>query len=293
MSKDPTLPSHWRTNPVGQVRRYRAATQAINRHNRRVLQWLIERIGQIPTDRIEVNALHHNAARYEYLLSTGELDAIINELRRRLGEMPSEALVSRAVQAYEAGTGDAVTNLQGITAGQAQTYTTTVAEVLASDPWQRRVALMRSRIFELMEGFEGELGSDLARTLSQAVQDGENPMRLVRKLRERYGVSRSRAERIARTEITQAYRRARLDEAQDAQTRLGIQTKMLHLSALSETSRSDHMARHGNLYTPQEVREWYAEGANAINCKCSQVEVLVDEDGKPLSDGLVNRVKSQ
>ena len=67
---------------------------------------------------------------------------------------------------------------------------------------------------------------------------------------------------------------------------------MVHMSALAPTTRADHAARHGNLYTPQEAREWWARDANSINCRCSVTEVLVNEDGQPTTPELVERIRS-
>jgi hypothetical protein len=39
------------------------------------------------------------------------------------------------------------------------------------------------------------------------------------------------------------------------------------------------------------VREFYAEGANAINCSCAQVSVLLDENGEVATPGIVERVR--
>lgn len=291
-SKPPPLPPAWRTNPVGQVRRFRQAAARIKRHMRGVREWLLAEIDATPVDSIEVNAdsgrYHVNDRIYEYQISVPELRRIISELQRRIGEVPDSAVIDAAVQAYQEGTGLAVESLRGLT----DQYNRELVAVLQSQPWLRRVALMESRIFEEMEGFAGDTGRDLARVLSQAVETGQNPMDLKKTIRERFRVSDTRAERIARTEITSAYRRGRLDEAEDARERLGIRTMMMHMSALAETTRPEHAARHGNLYTPQEARDWWAEGANQINCRCSAVEVLVDDDGNPTTPALVDRVRA-
>jgi SPP1 gp7 family putative phage head morphogenesis protein len=140
-----------------------------------------------------------------------------------------------------------------------------------------------------MEGFSGSTATRLGRTLMAAVEAGTNPRDVARSLSRDFAVSKSRARMIARTEITGALRRGRLDEARDAQERLGIQTKELWFSALSDTTREDHAARHGNLYTADEVTEFYSEDANGINCKCATSSVLVDDDGNAISDKLVQR----
>ena len=252
----------------------------------------MDQVDAIPVDTIEVNNdsghYHANERIYQYQISVAELRRIISELQRRIGEVPDRAVIDAAVQAYQEGTGLAVESLRGLT----DQYNRELVSVLQSEPWLRRAALIESRIFEEMEGFAGDTGRDLARVLSRAVENGQNPMRLKNQIRERFSVSDSRAERIARTEITSAYRRGRLDEAEDARERLGIRTMMLHMSALAETTRPDHAARHGNLYTPQEARDWWAEDANQINCRCSVSELLVDEDGNPTTPALVDRVRA-
>jgi hypothetical protein len=56
---------------------------------------------------------------------------------------------------------------------------------------------------------------------------------------------------------------------------------MLWQSALMKTTRVTHAARHGKYYTPEEIDEFYSEGANRRNCHCSQIPALV-MDGKPV-----------
>lgn len=284
---NPILPSS-RSNPVGQVRRIREASRAWGRHIQGVRQWLAGEFAKIPREFIRTNHLHAN--RYEYAIDLTELRRIIREMERRLGsDAPRVMMVNRVMAAYEEATADSVVNLSRIT----DEYTRTVTQVIRSAPYQRRVALIRARVFEEMEGFAGDTARELGRVLSQGIENGLNPRDITGDLSERFGVSRSRAERIARTEITQAHRRGRLDEATEAQERLGIQTKMLWLSALSPTTRENHAARHGNLYTQDEVREFYSDSGESINCKCSQVETLVDDRGNPATPDVVRRVKAQ
>jgi len=57
-----------------------------------------------------------------------------------------------------------------------------------------------------------------------------------------------------------------MDEAEQTTADLGFRVMMLHLSALSPTTRASHAARHGKLYTVQDVRIWYTQNANPINC---------------------------
>lgn len=262
-------------SPLAETRRVKKAERRIRKALRTTRDWLIEEWKSVP-----VNSFTVNQRRYEYLIDLSRLQDIIREIRRRLGIELGDAVVDESVMAYEVGTGDAITNLSGLT----EDYKRTVAGVIASQPYQTRVAFVRARVFEQMQGFEGDTATDLGRVLGLAIENGENPLQTARTIKERFSVAQSRAERIARTEITGAQRRARWDEDQDAEERLGIRTRQMHLSALLPTSRLNHIARHGQIFTVDEVREWYSIAANAINCRCVQVSVLVDENGELLNE---------
>lgn len=277
------------TNPVGGADRVRRVVNTLNESLSGVQDWLINRFEQIPVERFLVNSLYVNQYRYEYQISVVQLEMLVNDLLVELGLMPNDYVVREVVGAYEQGTGLAVENLANIS----EDYTRTVTQVLMSDPWQRRAALVGSRVFEEMKGFEGDTGRDLARVLRQAVQDGLNPRDVVGTIKERFGVAESRAKRIATTEISGALRRARWDEAQDAETRLGIRVRLMWVSALRPTTRLWHASRHGLIYTVQEVREFYAVNANSIACYCSQIETLVDKDGKPVVTRAQDRLLKQ
>ena len=280
------------SNPIGGTALIKEARTGVNRQLRAIQSWLLDTLAAIPTTRITINAIapmYINATTYEYQISAFALEQIVSQLRARLSSAEvSQPVVSRAVQGYEVGTAYEVVALAAIS----EDYTRTVTRVLSSDPWQRRVALVRSRVFEQMQGFAGETATDLARVLSNGIESGFNPLDVAKTIRDRFGVAKSRAEKIARTEITGALRRARWDESEDARINIGIRTRQMHLSALSPSTRADHAARHGSLYDVQEVREWYSRDGNAINCKCSQVPVLVDEEGNPLQERVVKRVKA-
>lgn len=277
------------TNPVGGADRTRRVINAINESLAGVQDWLINRFEQIPVEQIIVNRLWVNSYRYEYQISVTQLEMLVNDLLIELGLLPNDYVVREVIGAYEQGTGLAVENLANIS----EDYTRTITQVLMSDPWLRRSALVGSRVFEEMKGFEGDTGVDLARVLRQAVQDGLNPRDVVDTIKQRFGVAESRAKRIATTEISGALRRGRWDEAQDAETRLGIKLRMMWVSALRPTTRLWHASRHGLLYTIQEVREFYAVNGNAIFCGCTQIETLVDKDGKPVVTRAQDRLLKQ
>ena len=155
------------------------------------------------------------------------------------------------------------------------------------------MALVNARMFEEMKGLSAEVKRDMARVLTEGIGRGLNPREVSRNLTEQIGIEKRRANRIARTEITTALRRAKWEEDQEASEFYGLKTKLLHISALSPTTRHTHAARNAHLYTNEEVRDWYAKDANSINCKCTQQSVLVDEEGKPIYPDTITKLKQE
>lgn len=236
---------------------------------------------------------------YQYQLSaeilaqiSREIDAILRQayMGTTLPVPLSDWYMYTAVDsAYEQGAAQAVTNLAVIS----EQFTETVQDVVLSQAYVDRVALVRARVFENMDGIIGSVRADLADTLARGMEAGEGPRVIAKQIRERVGVSQSRAERIARTETLTAHRRARWAQAKDTQDRLGIKTKLLHISALSPTTRRTHANRNGNLYSIEEVEQWYAVDGNAINCKCAQTEVLVDDEGAAIDKKAQKRLQEK
>lgn len=195
------------------------------------------------------------------------------------------------IPAYEKGSGAAWRNL-GVQSTEYAALRPTLTSLLQSAPYQNRIGLIRAREFELMKGLSANVKQGLSQQLTAGLAQGIGPREIAKNITAQTGIEERRAERIARTEVNQALRTARMDETQDASSRLGIRVKVMHLSALSPTTRATHAARSGQLYTVQESRDFFASGSEAINCKCSTSEVMVDEKGQPLSKGLVDRVRA-
>lgn len=167
-----------------------------------------------------------------------------------------------------------------------------VAQILNSEGYLRRRGLIQAREFEEMKGLGGQIKADMSRVLTDGMSRGLGPLEIARNLTAQSGIEERRAERIARTEITTAYKRARWDEADEATESMGLVTREMHLSALSPTTRATHAARHAKLFTTEQMRNWYSVDANSINCKCGSTTVMVDDDGKPLVPGTQARARA-
>ncbi len=231
---------------------------------------------------------------YRYALDQTQLDSIndyiaeLIELHVMRGDRGDSIILAQTVNAYQAATAAAVTNIMT----QSVVQTRNVEQTLMSEPYRRRIAYLRARVFEEMRGFSDQTRTDLARALADGIASGLNPREIATQIRDRLGVAHSRALRIARTEINNGHRRAIWDEDQQTQEE-GIKTRLMHVSALLATTRRSHASRHGKVYSRQEVEEWYSRDGNAINCRCTQVSVLTNDAGEPLSDNLPVKLRKQ
>ena len=101
------------------------------------------------------------------------------------------------------------------------------------------------------------------------------------------------AKNIAQTEQVGALRQAQWLETDWARERLGINTALLHLSALKPTTRTSHAFWHGKTRTVNEVSEWYSRDGNRFRCYCSQIPVILDKNGAVVNTGLVERLTQE
>lgn len=230
-------------------------------------------------------------SRYFFLLDTWLLTNLLNGADSAVDRIlainePSGWFYQKYVSvAYQRGTAQEHANLSY----QSEAYATkTLQQLLISEPYQLRLALVRARVFEQMKWLGADIKKNMALVLTDGVGRGQSPIDIGKRLSEQVGIEIRRAYRIARTEVTTALRRARWEETEAATDQLGLNTRMLHLSALSPTTRRSHALRHGYLFTVEQVRDWYSKDANAINCKCSQIAVLVDADGKALNQKVID-----
>lgn len=289
MAKSPILPGN-DADPTGVDRLERGAMREMRRRIGLIRGRYIEALNSIPAEPA-VNR-RYTYQLYSYTLETllADLDAFVDSILLeggREGLWFAEAYVRTG---YQRGTAQEFANL----GQQSPAYAAGrqgLQQLLASEPYRRRVALVRARAFEEMQGLSGNVKANMTRVLTDGVARGLNPREVARNLRGQAGIEVRRADRIARTEITNALRRARWDEHDDASEQYGLRSMLMHYSALSPTTRITHASRHANLYTSDQIRDWYAVDGNSINCKCSQLSVLVDDSGQPLVPAIVERAK--
>lgn len=294
MARQPILPRN-EANPPQTTRQIQRAFKQIKAALKGVETAVLERFEQIEWHVRTGNAEDDEREKtYEFLLDEFILDdmnAFIAEMINQyvMRAINGEPIVIGQVElSYEAATAGAVANIQA----QTDAFTRTIEQTLMSAPYRTRIALVRARVFEEMQGFTDQTRTELARTLADGMAQGQPPSQIADKVRERVGVAQSRAERIARTEINVAHRRAIIEEDQQVNEE-GIRTGLLWFSALSPTTRANHARLHGRVRTRQQVNDFYSRDGNSINCRCSQRSILTDEEGNPLVDTLPQRLQKR
>lgn len=253
-----------------------------------------------------------NAAVYEYQLDAQRYNSISLYLQNLLyGELIDNEqgvftnrwwLNANIVTGYTDGTSDALQSAKNIAVteivGQEISSTvrsTQLDQIVFSQGFQSRVGLLQARVFEGMKGLADSSKADLADTLARGMASGKGVRALTKDVIGRVDVSQSRAKRIVRTEILNGYRTASANETdvinEDVYKDSEWEMVSLWFSALAFTSRPNHVSKHGQTYTTQEVRDFYSVNGNSINCLCSQSPVLANKkSGEILQQPLQKRM---
>jgi SPP1 gp7 family putative phage head morphogenesis protein len=131
-----------------------------------------------------------------------------------------------------------------------------------------KLRLLGTRTFDTLPGITAAMGADMSRILTQGLADGSGPREIARTMATQIqGISRRRAETIARTEVIMAHAEGQLD----AFEKLGVEE--LGLTAEWSTAGDDRVcpdcfAREGEIFPIKEAR-----GLIPLhpNCRCTWV----------------------
>lgn len=257
-----------------------------------------ERVSNTQTHAVHGNVIYQvNAGTYIYDMSAPQLADLLQRVQLILDDYLLEGgsnnlwALEYVAAEYERGTQQAFTNLSV----QSPIYEqqTTLAQLLSSPAYQNQIAAAYVSTYSdwLLESDRAR--GDLANVISDAIGRGINPRETARIISQRLDVSMARAKNMAQTEQVGALRKAQWQETDWARERLGLNTAVLWLSALKPTTRPWHAARHGKTYTTEEVEAFYAENGNRYHCYCSQIPVILDDSGKVVNTGLVDKLSAE
>ncbi|VAM38087.1 phage head morphogenesis protein [Enterobacter hormaechei] len=238
-----------------------------------------------------------NAGKFIYDMSAQELADLLEAVQGILddylldgGEQNLWAM-DYVVAEAQRGTLEAFNNLSQ----QSQVYAsqTTLQQLLSSPGYLNQISAARLTTFSDWKVISDTARGDLTNIITDAVARGVNPRETASVISKRLDVSMSKAKTIAQTEQVGALREAQWNETDWASERLGLNTGLLHLSALKPTTRTTHAFWHGKVRTVQEVRDWYAVDGNKYHCYCSQIPVLLNDDGSIFNEGLADKLAKE
>lgn len=303
-------------DPAAQFGNLRKAKTELTKRYRVINKAMREMILDLnPTRTVVRNDLHVNKVVYEYQIDAERyrtINLFIKQLlERNLLDGGNDVLLDRwwlsanITTAYEDGTADALQSAKNISPVEvvgAQTSqlmrSIDLDQIKFSPGFTRRVGLVNARVFNEMQGLTESSKTDLAESLTRGMTGGKGVRVIAKDIKDRLDVSYSRALRIARTETLNAYRTATAAETDTVNSEVfddsDYHMQQLWFSALAPTSRPWHVSRHGNVYSTAEVREFYLERGNPINCLCSQSPILVHrKTGDIIQIELVRKLKKQ
>ncbi|WP_411740899.1 phage minor head protein [Rahnella victoriana] len=238
-----------------------------------------------------------NAATYIYDMTAQQLADLLERVQVILDDYLLEGgsqnlwAFAYVSDEYQRGTLNAFTNLSV----QSPVYAsqTTLSALLSSPAYQNQIAAAYVSTYSDWVGISDKARADLANVISDAIGRGVNPKETARLISKRLDVSMSDAKNIAQTEQVGALREAQWNETEWTRERLGLNTGLLHLSALKPTTRQTHAFWHGKVRTVAEVREWYSINGNKYHCYCSQVPVILNDKGQIVNEGLSDRLAQE
>lgn len=238
-----------------------------------------------------------NAGTYIYDMTAAQLADLLQVVQTILDDSLLDGGSQRlwaldyVAAEYERGTHSAYTNLSA----QSSVYAsqTTLQQLLSTAAYQNQIASAFISTYSDWKGIADSARADLANIIADAIGRGINPLETASIVSKRLDVSMTKAKTIAQTEQVGALRQAQWNETDWASDRLGLNTGLLHLSALKATTRQKHAFWHGKVRTTAEVRAWYAEDGNKYHCYCSQIPCLLNYDGSIYNEGLSDRLAKE
>lgn len=248
-------------------------------------------------DGAEPSLYQVNAGKFIYDMNAAELASLLQVVQTILddafldGGSQNLWAMDYVTAEYERGTLNAYTNLSV----QSPVYAsqTTLMQLLSSPAYQNQIASAYISTYSDWKGISDTARADLANVIADSIGRGINPRETASIVSKRLDVSMAKAKNIAQTEQVGALREAQWNETDWAADRLGLNTGLLHLSALKPTTRQTHAYWHGKVRTTEAVRAWYAVDGNKYHCYCGQIPVLLNDEGSIFNKGLADKLKKE
>lgn len=134
-----------------------------------------------------------------------------------------------------------------------------------------------TRAYESLKGWNDAFAKEVRQITFDAVKSGQGIAETTKQIQERVGVTKSRAQNIAATEIGQAYKEAAINETDRASEEIGEKLDVRWISALKPNTRHRHAGWHGEIISTEEARK-RKQGvylkSDIYRCQCSITPVV-------------------
>ena len=281
MIKNPIVPKS-KSDPVGANRILSKAFADIKARYKGATKAVLAAFDAIPTYAInaEFDAVAYGLSAADRTALSERIQAILDQWLVDGRTYSNFFYADYSSAAVAQGTAVSYANLSALSAVYASSET--LSTIIHSEAYSSAIATAQFKSYEHWTNISTSAKADLMELITSAVASGKSPKSVVGDISRRMEVSRSKALQYAQTDITDTLRQTTLANDNRVQKQYGLKTGLLWTSAFLATTRPNHAARSGRVYTAEEVQAFYATGGNRYSCHCSITTVLLDDDGKPM-----------
>lgn len=301
-----------KTDPTGQRIARKRASKRIDKRLNTARSKVLKLFRSIPRRRSSRVKINQETTIYTYDITADQLQDIEIRIRNILDEelevgsdrLPPEWFYKPNVEEpYRQGTVDEIVQFNQLIAaaivagilgrGGLPPQRIPAELVLTSPGYLQALNNVYVRNYAAIKSLSEKVAAQVIERIDAGIAAKQTPTQIAADITSRFDVAKSSAQRIASTEVNWAYNRARLNAVELAADQSGLRAGVIHISALTTTTRTHHAARHGNAYTVEDQQAWWAEGANLINCKCTTRSVLVDKSGNVVQKEAQEAIKKE
>jgi hypothetical protein len=289
-----------KSDPTGQAKNRRTANTKLKAKLNKISSFVKAKFRTIPRTSSQITVVvNQSITVFDYSISAEDQAQINKEIRafinvELLGTAAGDTLIGdwfwtedvalpyrQGVIAESGEFNDLVAAaiLAGVLVGGLPPKKLSVEEIFRSARFKTKLDGEILNSFNAIKALADNTSTDLLRILNEGVVNGSKPSDIGKGIDGRISKAKSSAKRTSDTDINRTYNNALMDTDDQSFALTGLRSVVIHISALIPTTRPPHAARHGNAYTVTQQRQWWDTGSNRINCHCSTLPALVDENG--------------
>lgn len=296
------------SDPTGQRDNRAKASARIIRRLKTAKRDVLDVYTAIPRSRkTTTKVVNAQEVYYQYDISPTQQEQVSTEVHAIIamallggsGRMPSDWWFKSDVELpYRQGALDEVVQLNRMGVGQIDdngipVQAITPDELLFSTGYSDGLNTEYAAAYEGMRALSDRTADQVVQEAAAGMSAGLVPAALTAAIVSRFNVAESSAKRTGSTEINRAYTNSKLNTDSIYTARTTLRVGVLHISALSTTTRTTHAARHGLAYSVLDQERWWSEGGNRYNCLCTTKPVFIAPAGQVVQKSEQKKIRSE